>query len=66
MEVGDKMQNFSTIPPKLCLIGQKNTGTSGVNTTIKTFSVNKKTLGSENLASSENILIEENFVTEQI
>ena len=30
----DKIQNFSLISPKLCLLGQKYTGTWGVNTTI--------------------------------
>ena len=29
-----QIQNFSSISPKLCQIGQKNTGTWGVNTTI--------------------------------
>ena len=32
----DKIQNFSSISPKLCLLGQKYTGTWGVNTTKKT------------------------------
>ena len=31
----DKMQNFSSISPKLCLLGQKYTGTLDVNTTQK-------------------------------
>ena len=29
-----KIQNFSSICPKLCLLGQKYAGTWGVNTTI--------------------------------
>ena len=30
----DEIQTFSSISPKLCLLGQKYTGTWGVNTTI--------------------------------
>ena len=30
----EKIQNFSSISLKLCLLGQKNTGTWGVNNTI--------------------------------
>ena len=31
MEVGDQMQNFSTISAKIMYAGPKNTGTRGVN-----------------------------------
>ena len=34
MEDMKKIQNFSSISPKLCLLGKKNTGTLVVNTTI--------------------------------
>ena len=32
--IDDKINNFSSISPKSCLLGQKYTGTWGVNTTI--------------------------------
>ena len=34
IKVYGKIQNFSSISLKLCLLGQKNTGTWGVNITI--------------------------------